>query len=640
MRVMMMALAALLAAGAARAAPLEAYGKLPTMDMVAISPDADRIAFVQEVNGKQAVVIDQLNPATLIANMPPTSQKVRSVMWGDEDHVLVTQSEEATAYGVRREWYYLMSIDLKTRKITPLLGNTTGIRAMLGTPELRTRDGRVTVFAPNYYMVLDRAKNRNIGHRALMSVDLATGAEALEVMSPSPEVDERWIVDDKGALAALNYYDQTKHIWALEVRRDGAWKAIARQDTLDPPSMVGLTPDGAAVVLQQRQEAGGVHFRAVNLTDGKSVLYDSQIGQLVRLVSNPVTARMVGGRKVGIEPAYLFLDPKDQTVWDGVLNLFPDEYVDFVGWSADHAKVLVQVTGRRHGYVYALVDVPAHTAKAIGQVYDGVGANDIAEVRIVTYPAKDGLQIKALLTLPNGRDPKNLPLIVLPHAWPADHDAAGFSWLAQALASRGYAVLQPQFRGSGGFDGRLEAAGYGEWGRKMQSDLSDGVRALASQGFVDPKRVCIVGDSYAGYAALAGVTIEQGVYRCAVSFAGISDPGKFLGGPKADAEHSSSVRYWDRYLGVKDPNDPILDQISPSKHAAQASAPILLIHGKDDTTVPSEQSEIMQRELRRANKPVEFVSLRSEDHWLSREASRTQMLQATVTFLEKNNPPN
>jgi dipeptidyl aminopeptidase/acylaminoacyl peptidase len=260
-------------------------------------------------------------------------------------------------------------------------------------------------------------------------------------------------------------------------------------------------------------------------------------------------------------------------------------------------------------------------------------------VRVATYSARDGRPIKALLTLPRGREPKNLPLIVLPHDGPASHDEAGFDWMAQAFASRGYAVLQPQFRGSSGFGWNFESAGFGEWGRKMQTDLSDGVRALASQGFIDPKHVCIVGASYGGYAALAGVTLEQGVYRCAVSVAGLSDLRKFLGGPKADAEHSSTVRYWDRFMGAKDPKDPVLDQISPASHAAAASAPILLIHGKDDTVVPIEQSEIMERALRGANKPVEFVALKSEDHWLSREATRMQMLQATVAFLEKNNPP-
>ncbi len=173
----------------------------------------------------------------------------------------------------------------------------------------------------------------------------------------------------------------------------------------------------------------------------------------------------------------------------------------------------------------------------------------------------------------------------------------------------------------------------------MQTDLSDGVHALASKGIIDPKRVCIVGWSYGGYAALAGVTLQQGIYRCAVSMAGVSDLRKLMGGRSVDASRDSSVRYWDRYVGAKDPADPVYDQIAPVRHADRADAPILLIHGRDDTVVPIEQSQRMNDALKAAKKPVEFVILPSEDHWLSREETRLQMLQATVKFLEVNNPP-
>src|SRR5262249_17617919 len=174
-------------------------------------------------------------------------------------------------------------------------------------------------------------------------------------------------------------------------------------------------------------------------------------------------------------------------------------------------------TGPLHGVMLAVVDLASHQATPIGQTYAGITPNDVADVSIASYRAKDGLKIDAFLTLPTGREPKNLPLIVLPHGGPAARDAAGFDWWAQALASRGSAVPQPEFRGFGDLGWKMEAAGFGEWGRKMQSDLSDGVRALAAAGLIDPKRVCIVGGSYGGYAALAGVTMEQGVYRCAVS---------------------------------------------------------------------------------------------------------------------------
>ncbi len=156
------------------------------------------------------------------------------------------------------------------------------------------------------------------------------------------------------------------------------------------------------------------------------------------------------------------------------------------------------------------------------------------------------------------------------------------------MAAQGYLVLQPNYRGSAVTQDHL-CAGYGEWGRKMQTDLSDGVRYLVKEGMADPARVCIVGASYGGYAALAGITLDPGVYRCAVSVAGISDLKRMLQAvnPYADQER----RYWDRFMGVTGTSDPLLQRLSPIKHIDAINVPLLLIHGRDDTVVRFEQSE-------------------------------------------------
>jgi dipeptidyl aminopeptidase/acylaminoacyl peptidase len=230
----------------------------------------------------------------------------------------------------------------------------------------------------------------------------------------------------------------------------------------------------------------------------------------------------------------------------------------------------------------------------------------------------------------------------LPHGGPGARDTLDFDWLREAIVSRGYAVLQPNFRGSSGYPNGFQQAGYGEWGRKMQTDLSDGVRHLVAEGVVDPKRVCIFGWSYGGYAALAGATLEHGVYRCAADMAGPSDLRLMLQyvETKTGSRNNDSLRFWDRYMGVKGPGDPALDLISPARQAANAEIPILIVHGKDDTVVDYRQSTVMADALRQAGKPVSLVSLDSEDHWGSRSETRLQLLRAVMDFLIANNPPD
>jgi dipeptidyl aminopeptidase/acylaminoacyl peptidase len=203
-------------------------------------------------------------------------------------------------------------------------------------------------------------------------------------------------------------------------------------------------------------------------------------------------------------------------------------------------------------------------------------------------------------------------------------------------------VFQPNFRGSSDYGVAFRNAGFGQWGRKMQTDISDGVAELARRGIVDAKRACIVGGGYGGYAALAGVTVQHGLYRCAVSVAGVADLAAMLDHEITRAGTvNATMRYWKEFMGLSSTwTESDLDPISPARLADRADAPILLIHGKDDTVVPIDQSQIMERALRRAGKPVEFVTMDNEDHWLSREETRIAMLKSAVAFVEKYDPPN
>jgi dipeptidyl aminopeptidase/acylaminoacyl peptidase len=173
----------------------------------------------------------------------------------------------------------------------------------------------------------------------------------------------------------------------------------------------------------------------------------------------------------------------------------------------------------------------------------------------------------------------------------------------------------------------------------MLTDISDGVAELARQGVIDPKRVCIVGDSYGGYAALAGVTVQQGLYRCAVSYGGVSDVNAMLNRDiPEDDDRSAGGRTLRKFTGSKSNGDPAMAAISPARLASRADAPILLLYGSDDSVVPPRQSEEMARALKAAGKPAELVMIKGEDHWLSRGATRQAVLAASVAFVQKYNP--
>ncbi|MFI4966815.1 MAG: alpha/beta hydrolase family protein [Caulobacterales bacterium] len=309
------------------------------------------------------------------------------------------------------------------------------------------------------------------------------------------------------------------------------------------------------------------------------------------------------------------------------------------GWSADRTRYIVRVGSPGAPPVWYLFDRTRKELSPLGEEYPELKGAAFGATRWITYKARDGLEIPAYLTLPPGAPPNSAkaPLIVLPHGGPGARDTFEFDFLAQFLATRGYAVLQPQFRGSWGFGKAFEDAGQGEWGGKMQTDLLDGIAAAAASGDIDPTRVCIVGASYGGYAALAGVAFHPETCRCAVAIAGVSDLGLLsVEQARLYGRDSDSMLAFRKMLGGA--SSAKLLATSPAHQAASIRAPVLLIHGDKDTVVPIEQSLNMADALRAAGKPVEMVTLADENHYLTRAATRTQTLEALGTFLARNLP--
>jgi dipeptidyl aminopeptidase/acylaminoacyl peptidase len=630
-----------LAATLAHAVPLEVYGRLPQLEDVALSPDGSKIAFVRTKADSRLLVIMSLANHEVVRALKVGDEKLRSIAWADDHDLMITTSVTALPWdlvGTEREWYILQIYNLKRRTLdvvpSPLLGRAPVMNVTSGEVMVRQIRGHTVLFVPGYYLARSRFVATPL--RALFRCDLTTGGE--ELLREGSPATQQWVVDADGRIAAEEDYTEQAQRWSIEVQKQGHLEEVASgRESIDYPRVLGFGPSADTLLVQSTEDGESV-WRLLFMKDGTFGPPMAERRTLDEPIEDGLTYRLIGGMHIDDEAHYFFFDATMEVRWQSILQAFPGERVRFVSSSADFLKIVVRLDGARDGYRYELVDLSTRRAEPIGDVYEEL--KHPLEARRITYSAADGLAIPAYLTLPEGKPPKGLPLIVLPHGGPADRDTADFDWWSEALADQGYAVLRPNYRGST-LNRHFLAAGFGEWGRKMQTDLSDGVRYLVKLGIVDPARVCIVGASYGGYAALAGVTLDPGVYRCAVSVSGISDLSRMLTWTDRAAVQGNkiAVRYWDRFWGANGPKDPVLERISPSAHVDAVSVPILLIHGRDDTVVPFEQSELMFEALRRAGKDVELVTLNHEDHWMSRSETRLQMLEASVAFLRAHDPP-
>jgi dipeptidyl aminopeptidase/acylaminoacyl peptidase len=629
------ALAACLAAPAV-AAPLDAYGRLPTIERAKISPDGAELALVVTNGEHRRVAVERLSDNAIVFNADAGERKVRDIEWAGADHLLLTTRVTQTVLGVDApKAEYLVAMDIDVPKQTGhriMTGVTNTLAAVIEPPAIRYVAGKPVAFVEGYHFVGD------YGQVSLFKVDLDSDRTTL-LADGSPRA-MRWLVDPNGAPLAEEDFDSASGDWTLRVKRQGLWRvAMTRRATLGGPTLLGLGRDGRSLLLTDDGDEDQDALREL-APDASDWSQPFALGDDEDLVFDPTTQALIGVYTlVADKGRYTFFNADDQVRWNAALNAFPGDALTLESMSANHKRFVVLDDSPTEGPAYYLVDIDAKSAVVVGPQYARIGAGDVAPARSIAFKAADGLSLSGYLTTPLGRPDRGLPLVVFPHGGPAVRDGPGFDWWVQAIASRGYAVLQVNYRGSAGFGWAFQSKGFGEWGRKMQTDLSDGVRDLAAEGVIDPKRVCIVGASYGGYAALAGAALDPGVYRCAVAVSGVSDVRRFI---SWDRQHSdiSAQRYWDRYMGVTRQDDPVLSRISPIDHVDAITIPILLIHGKDDTTVPFEQSLMMAEALKHAGKPVDLIALESEDHYLSRGETRLQMLQASIDFLEKNNPPN
>lgn len=310
--------------------------------------------------------------------------------------------------------------------------------------------------------------------------------------------------------------------------------------------------------------------------------------------------------------------------------------VHLVNMSADGSRWLLYADGPRDPGDYYFYEPLSARLEPVARAYPNIDVEALSPTEIVSYSSRDGTPLWAYVT--RRASLTRAPMIVMPHGGPEARDYYGYDAFAQFLASRGYVVVQPNFRGGDGFGRAFADAGRQQWGRRMQDDVTDAVQHMISTGSVDPERICIVGASYGGYAALTGVALTPDLYRCAVSIAGVSDLRVMLRAERASGARSINYQYWLRSIG--DDREQ-LSAVSARFLVDRISAPVLLLHGSQDETVLIDQSQMMERALREAGKDVRLVTLEGENHYWNdwTRESRLTLFREAETFLAQHLGP-
>lgn len=621
---------------AAERPPIEVYGQRPEIVDVALSPDGAHFAYIGNNEDGEFFAVAKVGGG--IVGAAKGELKTRYVSFADSKHAILHVSETASMIGVRGKWENSGAIayNMETKKMKVLLRGTDELYpAQSGLGEIVGYSaGSNDVFMPAY---MDHGPGDPTYD--LLKVDLDTGRGKVFSKGSYHAID--FFVDRDGTVLAREEFDEDDHLYRIQTRLNGKLEEVYRaENTLLPTlSLLAVSSDKSALIVGTRLEGEQFDRIAKLGFDGKlsPPLYRSESADVEQVLTD-INRVAFGVQFAGMKPSYSLNDPALNATIGALVEMFADSSVELRGWSDDWSKILIFVEGGAEAPAYYVLDAPKKSLTKVASPYSRIPSSEIGVTIPIEYKARDGRKIPSVVTMPPGKQlGDKLPLIVMPHGGPEAYDAIGFDYMAQYFANRGYMVLQPNFRGSAGFGIDHLEAGYGEWGGKMQDDVTDGVELLIRKGWADAERVCIIGGSYGGYAALAGGAFTPDLYKCVAAIAPVSDVKAMLDEAKSESgADSTTLAYWTMLVGDRKKEKAKLDAISPANFAANFKAPVLLLHGNDDTVVPYSHSSKMESALKRAGKPVKLVKLKGEDHWLSQSETRLQALKELDAFVAAN----
>jgi len=613
--------------GVLKTSPLAViFGSQPDLRSLRMSPDGSKMVFIQyHPDGYDFVRIldfDSKKMSGMIFAGTRDGDEIDWCRWANDERVLCSLSKMNTMNGN----YY---------RVSRLVGvNYDGKDIKLLVPkELKNQfsTGLATVIDwlpddPNHVQI----PVSQMGESSVGSLDIYTGN--LSNRNRGERGAYRWISDGHGVPRLYQFFNRDFRRWYLrdpnDERKWDVLHEVKADDFTDhfepygfadnPDELLFFDTNHGRQALFSMDLAHNQEKKLVFAHDRLDVLGIQTLGKYNRSV-----AAIYFDDKV----RHYFFDKDIEHIYELLTPLFPDQNVEIIDEDWNRRYYTVVVTSDIEPGVYYRYDNKEHKVARIASRSSKFKNQRLAVMKEITYPARDKVEIPAFLTLPVGEKKTGLPVVILPHGGPSSRDVWNFDVLAQFLAANGFVVMQSNYRGSEGYGDAWRGTGaFRNW-KSAINDVNDGTKYLIDQGIADPGKICAVGWSYGGYAALMSAIEEPALYKCIVSIAGVTDP-RTLGWRMLNYVGGDSAL---EFIGAED----VGDTGSPLKRTDEIKPPVLLVHAKEDVNVPFKQSEQMNDALGKSSKSVEFIQYEHADHGIRPERYRIDLFTRIAEFLNK-----
>jgi len=609
-------------------ATLPAWGELPPLiprevlfgnpvkTNAQISPNGKMLAYLApDDKGVMNVWVRTLGQEDDKVVTADKKRGIRGYEWQqDSEHILYMQDSDGD------ENWHVYQTNLKTkntRDLTPFQG-------------VRAQGFNTDPNFPDEMLVQLNIRDRRL--HDMYRINLKNGAVEMDTENPGEVAG--WVVDNKFQVRAAQV---TLPDGGTEIRvRDDAgspWRSFQKWGPEETVRVYGFTPDNTGVYLASSVDANAARLLEVDLASGKSnVIAEDKQYDVAWVLTHPKTHKLEAVMFIRQRTEWTVIDKSLQADFDAFRKVHDGNFYIFSRDLADNTWIVSYVVDDALVPTYAY-DRASTKATFLFSDRPALEKYKLAKMQPISFQARDGMTIYGYLTLPLGLGLKNLAMVLLVHGGLSDRDIWGLNNEVQWLANRGYAVLQINFRGSGGYGKAYNNAGNREWGGKMHDDLIDGKNWAVKQGYADPKQVCIMGWSYGGYAALVGLAFTPNAFACGVDGFGISNIVTFL---------RTIPPYWEpdkalfkRRVGDVETEQEFLKSRSPLFKADQIKAPLLIGHGANDPRVKQAESDQIVEAMRKNKKPVEYIVFPDEGHGFARPENQLKFYAAAEPFLAK-----
>jgi dipeptidyl aminopeptidase/acylaminoacyl peptidase len=601
--------------------PLRDFFKNPESRDYLLSPDGKTLSYLAPWESRMNIWI---RPTAGGEAKRVTSEKdrdIRDYFWKGNDFLVYAQDTKGD------ENFHLFRVNLKTDEVKDL------------TPFPKVRANLIDDLediSPTDILIQHNKRNAELFDAYRLNV--ATGEMKMAAQNPG-HVDH-WVDDHKGRILAATETDGVNATLLTRPDEKAAFKKVLTTNFREHLGVEFFTFDNKQLYAESNIGRDKQEIVTIDPATGKETgtIYRNPDVDVDGLAFSKKRKVLTYGHYTTWKEQRKYLDPQTEKIFATLEQKLPGYQVDIAGNDHDENQFIIVATSDRTPGSRYLFNVKNGELTKLADVAPWLKEGQLAPVKPIEYTSRDGLTIHGYLTLPLGREPKNLAVVVNPHGGPWDRDVWRYDPEVQFLANRGYAVLQMNFRGSTGYGRKFWEASFKQWGKKMQDDITDGVQWLVEEGVADPKRVAIYGGSYGGYATLAGVTFTPDLYAAAVDYVGPSNMFTFM---------KTIPPYWKPYLdmfhemvGNPEKDKELLASESPVLHSDQIKTPLFIAQGAQDPRVNKAESDQMVASLKKRGVDVEYMVKDNEGHGFHNEENRFDFYGAMEKFLDQHLHPS